>query len=357
MVIMSVMAILAGFAAGAGCGKLVQKPEESTLHARAASAAAVGLLILGGLLGILWCFMSPPVFSVRIPGPPAFLRNDPSRSVYLGNGCFWHTQYDFAVLEQDERGAFAGRNDSDVTSLVGYAGGTYQSPSGAVCYHGLPGTDYSRMGHAEAVSITLDSIHGPKAQAQVAALAKVYFEHGFQTLPDGRRQRLDPQDMGAEYRNVIGLPGGMDNSELWPIFEAANVYSMQFARGVGGLEGDVEGEFVVYVYDSVQFPFFRGEAHHQFHTNDVIKRSVPSSYKKTLKGVQEALGRIDESDRGCVQLPLAELTLLIEFSFASLLSLGCALLYRCWVVRYFKPRCSWWHRFRTHEEPSNDIER
>ena len=40
------------------------------------------------------------------------------------------------------------------------------------------------------------------ARFEVSELAKLYFEHGFQTLPDGRRQRLDPQDVGAEYRNA-----------------------------------------------------------------------------------------------------------------------------------------------------------
>eukprot|EP00434_Breviolum_minutum_P017735 symbB.v1.2.015654.t1/scaffold1174.1/size133925/3 len=144
--------------------------------------------------------MMPPPFSVLIDGPPKFLRNDPSKSIYFGNGCFWHTQYDFVVVEQDPDGPFR-RNDTGVTSLVGYAGGRFESPSGAVCYHGLPHSDYSRLGHAEACSISLDEITGNVAQAQVAALAKMYFEHGFQTLPDGRRQRLDPQDMGAEYRN------------------------------------------------------------------------------------------------------------------------------------------------------------
>ena len=40
-----------------------------------------------------------------------------------GNGCFWHTQYDTVVVEQDPTGPFSGRNMSEVTSLIGYAGG------------------------------------------------------------------------------------------------------------------------------------------------------------------------------------------------------------------------------------------
>merc|ERR1712023_401325 len=83
--------------------------------------SALALLPLtGGLIGMLWCFLSPPPFSVRVSGPPLHHRNDPTRSIYLGNGCFWHTQYDFVVVVQDVDGAFSGRSDSEVTSLVGY---------------------------------------------------------------------------------------------------------------------------------------------------------------------------------------------------------------------------------------------
>eukprot|EP00438_Fugacium_kawagutii_P018945 Skav232072 [mRNA] locus=scaffold1176:419322:430651:- [translate_table: standard] len=67
--------------------------------------------------------------------------------VIVGNGCFWHTQYDFVLVEQDANGTFR-RNDAGVTSLIGYAGGRFESPSGAVCYHGLPHSDYSRLGAA-----------------------------------------------------------------------------------------------------------------------------------------------------------------------------------------------------------------
>lgn len=99
------------------------------------------------------------------------------------------------VTEQEAGGAFGstGRPDANVTSLIGYAGGLYQSQSGAVCYHGLPSMDYSKMGHAEAVSIELSS-DPVQSRAQVAALARAYFHDGFQLAYDGRMQRLDPQD-------------------------------------------------------------------------------------------------------------------------------------------------------------------
>ena len=143
--------------------------------AQRVAAASVAILALSlGVLGLLWCFLSPPPFSVEVDGPPSYHRNDPERSIYLGNGCFWHTQYDFVVLEQNVSGPFK-RNDSSVTSLVGFAGGRFESPSGAVCYHGLPGTDYSRMGHAEACSVQLDEITGPIAQQQA-------MRHGFHMI-------------------------------------------------------------------------------------------------------------------------------------------------------------------------------
>eukprot|EP00929_Paragymnodinium_shiwhaense_P025190 TRINITY_DN15297_c0_g1_i3.p1 TRINITY_DN15297_c0_g1~~TRINITY_DN15297_c0_g1_i3.p1 ORF type:complete len:285 (+),score=39.19 TRINITY_DN15297_c0_g1_i3:412-1266(+) len=211
-------------------------------------------------------------------------------------------------------------------SLVGYAGGRYTSPSGAVCYHTFPSLDYNKLGHAEAASITLDEITGPVAVAQLAALAENYFEHGFRSLSDGRRSRLDPQDAGPEYRNVIGIPGGMDNAELWPEIEAANTYGMPLIRGGGGPWSDRTDNFVVWVYDSREFPFYRGERYHQFHTNDVLGRPVPTSYTGALKAEQWRQGRLDD-DLGCVELPFAELMFLFDFAAAYSFGLGCVLLY------------------------------
>lgn len=253
---------------------------------------------------------------MAIPGPPANAVNEPGLSVYWGNGCFWHTQYDTVLVEWDAQGAFR-RNFSDITSLVGYAGGRFQAADGKVCYHGLPGTDYSRMGHSEAVEVRLDAMTGPVARAQLAALAHVYFHEGFQDH-EGKRLRKDPQDMGPEYRNVIGLPGGMD-SELFDIIQEQNVFDMPLLRGQGGTRGDTEDEYVVYVYDSNEFPFFRGESYHQFHKNTVVQRPVPYNYTATLKQAQRQAGRLD--DLGCPHLP-GEALLLIIACFGAVLSLG-----------------------------------
>lgn len=324
MFILSLFSLAGGLAAGACCCGAYTKSwaegaKPCTLAAGRLCALTVGI---GATLALLWCLLTPPPFSVEIDGPPEHhLRNDPSASVYLGNGCFWHTQYDFVLVEQEDGGAFGSRNDSDVTSLVGYAGGRHQASNGAVCYHGVPATDYGRLGHSEAVSVQLDAGNRTKAIAQLAAVAKVYFEHGFQDH-DGKRQRLDPQDAGPEYRNVIGLPGGKANTEWWPVIEAANIYNMPLLDGRGGNRGDTQDEYVVYIYDSSEFPFFRAEAYHQFHPNDVIRRPVPSSYTIELKQRQREAGRLDD-DPGCAQLPFGELVVFIVFACAALL--GCSL--------------------------------
>mmetsp|Transcript_64361 Transcript_64361/g.119646 ORF Transcript_64361/g.119646 Transcript_64361/m.119646 type:complete len:394 (-) Transcript_64361:140-1321(-) len=292
---------------------------------------------VGGSLGMLWCFMSPPLFSVLIDDPPDHFVNEPSRSVYFGQGCFWHTQYDMVVIEQDGSRPFGGRQDHEVTSLVGYAGGQYESPSGTACYHGFPATDYGRLGHSEAVSVELDNITGPVAQAQFQALAKFYFEHGFNTVSGGKRERHDPQDQGTEYRNVIGFPGGMQNAELWPIIQAANTFHMPLLQGKGANDGDDQDEYVVYIYDSNEYPFYRAEASHQFHTNDVVGRPVPDSYTRTLKDVQERLQRI--GGEGCMDPPFQLLTpiIVICISFPLILSI---LILLTWIPEKFR----WWDR-------------
>ena len=53
--------------------------------------------------------------------------------VYLGNGCFWHTQYDLFLVETKW-----GRPHERISSRIGYAGGTLESPDGLVCYHRGP---------------------------------------------------------------------------------------------------------------------------------------------------------------------------------------------------------------------------
>jgi peptide methionine sulfoxide reductase MsrA len=250
--------------------------------------------------------MSPPPFSRRVE--PAGSPDSVDR-IYFGSGCFWHMQYEFVSLEQDGTGAFGGRDDAHLSSLAGYAGGKWESPQGSVCYHGMPHADYGRLGHAEAVSIRLDA---PNATGQVSALAAAYFD-GFRTVgcspaepqcADGsRRERVDHVNAGAEYRNVIGFVGGMDNAATMALIVAANTYGMQLVRG-GEAEADTESEYVVYVYDSTARPFFAAEPYHQLHPDLTLAPAMPTSYTRALRDVLEKLGRFEHgSARGCLSFP------------------------------------------------------
>ena len=315
---------------------------------------------------------APPLGSRRITGPPASAVNDPARTVYLGQGCFWHTQYDFVRIERDPAGPFGGRADAQVTALTGYAGGRFAGPAGAVCYHGNPSTDYSRLGHSEAVAVMLDdddddesgNSGGPgggpgggaaaangtssRRGAQFAALLEHYFQDGFVGAANTRQ---DPQDRGAQYRNIVGLPGGSGGGggALYVALQAAAAArGMPLLQGAGGLAGDTADEGVVYVYDSAAFPFYRGEEVHQFHRNSVLGRAVPASYTGALKAVQAGAGRLGDPP-GCAGGAVgaaAGRLLLPAFGLGLLAS----------VVLFGQAVCAVWERRGEHAAGAQGIE-
>ena len=94
---------------------------------------------------------------------------------------------------------------------------------------------------------------------QFRAVATAYFTHGFRDSESGR-QRLDPQDVGAQYRNVVGFPGGV-SGPLMRVLEQVNALTGSMPLLEGGKGGpyqpDEKDEFVVFVYDSTIFPFFQ----------------------------------------------------------------------------------------------------
>ena len=200
---------------------------------------------------------------------------DYSLAVYFGNGCFWHTQYDFYTVEIDTQGPFQ-RTMGEVTGRVGYAGGKGTGPAGQVCYHGGPeGTEYENMAYAEAVQVMLT---WGKEEAQFDALAKKYFEDTFHEV-DGKMIRGDPGDRGPPYRNVIGIPGGV-KGPLYAALVKANVHGMDLVEGGKGGDPsrDTIDQHTVYVYCSILYPFYRGEQYHMFHPNVVLGRDVPDTY-------------------------------------------------------------------------------
>ena len=76
------------------------------------------------------------------------------------------------------------------------------------------------------------------------------------------------------------------------LVRAAADVGMPLRHGTGGPHRDKQDEYLVWVYDSNQFPFFKGEEYHQFHPNTVLGRWVPQSYTGKLKEVQKAEGRL-----------------------------------------------------------------
>jgi len=176
--------------------------------------------------------------------------------VYFGCGCFWHVQHEFVVAEEK----ILGRRNSQITSLTGYAGGTEVGRDGKVCYHNMFGdSDYGSLGHSEAVELSLP----PSKFAQFAQVYMNLFING---------ERADPQDRGGEYRSLVGIPGGMDGPFAESLKAAASSRGLTLVAGKGN-EGDTLGKKLIYVYDSVQFPFHPAEVYHQFHDDMVDKYS------------------------------------------------------------------------------------
>lgn len=236
--------------------------------------------------------------------------SDPaSNTVYFGNGCFWGRQKGFVDTEMA-----LGRSMDKVSAVVGYAGGAEGAGSdGKVCYYtSAPSTIYEKLGHAEVVQVGLT----PENQKEeFRAFAKQYFKE-FQETPMGMI-RLDPQDAGAGYRNVIGIPGGL-KSDLMEILREENIHNMTLVAGEGnkyesgggggmlarmvGAEGVArENDEInkVYIMDSAQFPFYRAEQYHQFHNG--IGKAFPADYRVTLKKKAEQRGLIGPT--GCPELP------------------------------------------------------
>ena len=108
-----------------------------------------------GLLRKLWktaavsTFLSTTATTANVQ--PA-LASSNEEKVYFGVGCFWHTQFSFVDAER----RFLGRNDKELTSLAGYAGGKSTDSQGRVCYHNFQSiADYGKLGHSEVVGMSL----------------------------------------------------------------------------------------------------------------------------------------------------------------------------------------------------------
>jgi len=63
-------------------------------------------------------------------------------------------------------------------------------------------------------------------------------------------------DRGAEYRSLIGIPGGMNHPSFPLIESAAKQKGLSLELGKGN-DPDTFGKKLVYIYDSNKFPFYQ----------------------------------------------------------------------------------------------------
>jgi peptide methionine sulfoxide reductase MsrA len=160
--------------------------------------------------------------------------------VYFGVGCFWHIQHEFVQAERD----ILGRDDHQLTSRAGYAGGKATDGEGRVCYHNLQFVaDYGRLGHGEAVGMSIP-------EDKIPDFASVYFD----LFNPRTKDRVDPMDRGGEYRSIMGLPGGRQHPAYPRIEEIAAQAGFKLVEGKGD-DPDTLGKQVVYAYDTAKFPF------------------------------------------------------------------------------------------------------
>jgi len=173
---------------------------------------------------------------------------------YFGCGCFWHVQH--AMITGAER-PIIGRSGSNVTAFTGYAGGS-GSDQGRVCYHASGITDYGALGYAEVASLQV-------SEAEIEAVAEYFFTS---VCINGIRQ--DTQDRGAEYRSLVGFPGGIGSVMGNTFKTVGESHGVTVAAGSGS-DPDTSG--TVYVMDSHEFPFHQAEVYHQFHDDMTARYS------------------------------------------------------------------------------------
>jgi hypothetical protein len=71
-------------------------------------------------------------------------------------------------------------------------------------------------------------------------------------------------DRGAEYRSLMGLPGGTNHPAYSQIQSIATAAGFSLRPGAGN-DPDTLGKQIVWVHDTAQFPFYPAEVYHQYH--------------------------------------------------------------------------------------------
>lgn len=220
------------------------------------SARVVVTAAFTALLATLLAGCGPEAASLAACAPSAATPSGNEVQVYFGCGCFWHVQHEFVALEM----SLLCRQGSNLSARAAYAGGSKTGPGELVCYHNIQDTaDYGELGHAEVVSLSVP-------EKSFGAFATRFWS----VCADGTRR--DVQDMGGEYRSLIGLPGGMSSPLLNELKQKAG--AVELVAGKGN-EGDTLGSSKVLVYDTQTFPAHTAEKYHQFH-DDMVEVYGPA---------------------------------------------------------------------------------
>lgn len=188
--------------------------------------------------------------------------DDEPVEVYFGCGCFWHVQHEFVEAEKN----ILGRSDDELTSRAGYAGGKAGAINGKVCYHNAQNiADYGKLGHAEVVKLNIPPSKFPEFAVEYCKL----FKNGM------RPDQLG--DRGLEYRNLVGFAGGSKSPFAQQLVDASKATGdeLDFAVGKGN---DDDKARLVWIMDTEKYPFFVGEAYHQFHDGFAFGENYPDSY-------------------------------------------------------------------------------
>eukprot|EP00756_Hemistasia_phaeocysticola_P023396 Hpha_TRINITY_DN15888_c1_g6::TRINITY_DN15888_c1_g6_i1::g.188874::m.188874 len=216
-----------------------------------------------------------------------YVAGEVSGDYYFGNGCMWRVQH--LITTQFEQQPPQNRTGAGLTATAGYAGGL--SPPLPTCYHNTKNVSvYGNYGCAEAVRVRIES------GDQLEAAARAYFGDFMSIGPLGPHgediwTRPDYGDVGAEYRALIGVPGGSGNAAALSILSKSNVHSLRLLPGKGS-DADTLVNNTVWLYDAGTFPFRPAELCMQYH--DDQSQAYPPEYH-AVRDARVAVGTLNDT--------------------------------------------------------------
>lgn len=233
---------------------------------------------MGLVLGAVW--------SCAAVGEVASVAGD----YYFGNGCMWRVQH--LITTRFEQVPPQNRSGTSLTATAGYAGGV--SPPVPTCYHNTENVSvYGNYGCAEAVRVRINT------DAELVAVARAYFGDFMSIGPLGPHgeeiwTRVDYGDVGAEYRALIGVPGGMGNTAALDILTRSDVNthtSLKLRPGKGN-DPDTLVNNTVWMVDADTLPFRPAELCMQYHNDQ--SQVYPPEYH-AVRDARAAAGTLNDT--------------------------------------------------------------